>query len=140
MIADSGPLILVADGAQMMRDVMRTVLRSLNHHQVVEAESGRAALEAFRGAVRPRLAFIDMALQGPGGIDVLRALRSDYPETFLVMVSGGEHLASDLRDAVDNGADAFLVKPYRVARVQHALEKFHDVRPRVFPDRFSGVA
>lgn len=142
MIRHGGPLILVADEAPMMRDVMRTVLRSLNHHQVIEAASGREALEAFVTDVgsRPRLAFVDMALRGPSGIDVLRTIRSEHPETFVIMVSGGDHLPADLRDAVENGADAFLVKPYRVARVQHALEKFHDVRPRVFPDSCSGVA
>lgn len=142
MIRDGGPLILVADEAPMMRDVMRTVLRSLNHHRVIEAANGREALEAFGvgSAQRPRLAFVDMALRGPSGIDVLRTLRSSHPETFVVMVSGGDHLPADLREAVENGADAFLVKPYRVTRVEHALEKFHDVRPRVFPDSCSGVA
>lgn len=116
----------------MMRDVMRTVLRSLNHPHVVEAATGTQALRSFRNGDPPQLAFIDTALCGPGGLAVLRRIRLEHPDTFVVMVSGG-HAAADLRAAIDNGADAFLVKPYRLSRVEHALDKYYELRPRLAP-------
>lgn len=140
MIRHGGVAILVADESAMMREVMRTVLRSLNYHSVTEADCGSQALAAFESADgRPGLAFIDVALRSPSGIDVLQAIRRDWPDTFVVMASGG-HLPSDLERAVENGADAFLVKPYRLSRVEQALEKFLEVRPRVLPSGYSGVA
>jgi len=132
MLLGANVRILVADESAIMRDVMRTVLRSLNHPHVVEAASGMAALRSFRGDDPPRLAFIDSALAGPGALAVLRRIRLEYPNTFVVMVSGG-HAAADLKAAIENGADAFLVKPYRLSKVEHALDKYYEISPRLAP-------
>ncbi len=116
--------ILVADDVSLMRDLLRSVLRSLGHNTIVEAADGDQALREFESIPRPHIAFLDINMPHKDGLDVLQELRKAYPETFAVIVSA-EGTIENIRKAMSCGADAFVVKPYQGVKIQEALDKYY---------------
>ncbi|MDQ6920213.1 MAG: response regulator, partial [Candidatus Dormibacteraeota bacterium] len=80
--------------------------------EVVEAESGDAALASFPAA-RPSVVLLEVALPDQAGYDVCRELRKLDPAVAIVMISG----RSDEVDVVvglEVGADDYVLKPLRL--------------------------
>jgi DNA-binding NarL/FixJ family response regulator len=101
--------ILVADGHEVVRCGLRTVLESHAGWKVVaEAGDGKTAVVQAVQA-RPDVAIIDTSLPLLGGIEVARQIRGRCPDTEIMAlgVNDSETLARDLLQA---GARAFLLK------------------------------
>lgn len=120
--------ILVADDVAVMRDLLKSVLRNLGYLNIVEASNGELALKEFEGMERPRIAFLDIEMPKRSGLEVLREIRREYPRTFVVIVSAAGTL-ENLQEAIAHGADAFVVKPYKGAKIQEALAKLASQQP-----------
>ncbi len=115
--------ILVADDAAPLRLLLRRALEGAGH-AVVEAADGEHAL-ALAVAHRPRVAILDVRMPGRTGLEVCRAIRrqSALRET-RVIVNTGNGLPADAADAHAAGADAFLEKPFRFARLLDLVAGF----------------
>jgi len=116
--------ILVVDDDLALQRTLRINLRARDH-TVLVAGSGHAALAAFRdGAVD--LVILDLGLPDVNGLAVLRRLRvtSNVP----VIVLSARQDADDKVEALDEGADDYVTKPFSMselmARVRRALRRF----------------
>jgi CheY-like chemotaxis protein len=92
-------------------------------HRPLVAYDGPAAL-ALYAAHRPGVVLLDLLLGGPGGCEVARSIRRDYPgdRTLIVAVSGlgrGE----DRRRSAEAGVDVHLVKPVDPDELGRLLEE-----------------
>lgn len=116
--------ILIADDVALMRDLLRSVLRNLDHQNIIEAADGEQALAYFQRRERPEVAFLDIKMPKMDGLTLLKEIRRDYPQTFIVIVSA-EGTIDNLRQAIADGADAFVVKPYQGIKIQEALTKYY---------------
>ena len=93
---------------------------------VHEADNGTDAL-ALAQEQLPDLIFLDLALPGMTGVEVLRALRSS-PETadipvVIVTALGTSDMA---RQARDSGATALIEKPFRPAQLRSLVSDIAD--------------
>jgi CheY-like chemotaxis protein/HPt (histidine-containing phosphotransfer) domain-containing protein len=80
-------------------------------YQVVEYESGFAALEGFR-AQKPDLVLLDVSLPGLDGPEVLRRIRSDESLRNLPVIALTAHaMAGDRQRFVKAGFDDYVSKP-----------------------------
>lgn len=120
---DKETRILVADDVAIMRDLLKSVLRNLGYHNIVEASNGEAALKEFEGPDWPRLAFLDIEMPKVNGLEVLRDVRREHPRTFVAIVSAAGTL-ENLQEAIAQGADAFIVKPYKAGKIHEVIAKF----------------
>jgi DNA-binding response OmpR family regulator len=100
----------------------------LDGFQVLEAESGDAALSSFP-STRPSVVLLEVALPDQAGYDVCRELRKLDPAVAIVMISA----RSDEVDVVvglEVGADDYVPKPLRLreltARIAATLRR---IRP-----------
>ena len=109
--------ILIIDDEPGIREVMADVLGD-EGHQVLAAEDGPAGL-AELAARTVDLVFLDVWLPNMGGIDVLRRIRSEYPDTAVVMISGHANIKLAV-EAVKMGAFDFLEKPLSLERTTMA--------------------
>ena len=105
---------------------VRTLARRvLEHggHEVVEAGDGREALAAYRG--RPAdLVLCDMWMPGMDGLELLRALRREFPGVRFVAMSGGGIGGHDaLPTALELGAAEVLSKPFASAELRAVVER-----------------
>jgi two-component system, NtrC family, nitrogen regulation response regulator NtrX len=109
--------ILIIDDEPGIREVMADVLAD-EGHVVLAAEDGPAGL-AQLAARTVDLVFLDVWLPNMGGIDVLRRIRAEFPDTAVVMISGHANIKLAV-EAVKIGAFDFLEKPLSLERTTMA--------------------
>jgi two-component system chemotaxis response regulator CheY len=104
--------ILVADDSKAMRMIVVRTLRQagLDHHDIVEAENGRQALEMVASEA-PDLILSDWNMPEMTGIEFLRALRAAGGATPFCFVTseGSEEMRTIAEQA---GALGLITKPF----------------------------
>lgn len=106
------PRILVGDDNEEMRHLIVELLRA-DGYEVSEAIDTRDVLEQVSREA-PHLVILDVQMPGGGGVEALRAIRSDPANGGLrvLLLSGSVDLHVNLASEV--GADAQLPKPFRI--------------------------
>ncbi|MFQ6171387.1 response regulator transcription factor [Oryzobacter sp. R7] len=122
------PLVLIVDDDEGIRTVVRWQLHE-EGYRTVEAADGRAALDTI-ATNPPALVVLDLTLPPPGGLDVLKAVRTgatSAPRSLPVIILSGRSGETDRIVGLDLGADDYLVKPFSpgelVARVRSVLRR-----------------
>ena len=117
------PTVLVIEDEKEIRRFVRAALES-EGYRVAEADSlQRGLIEA--GTRRPDLVFVDLGLPDGDGVDLIRELRafSGAP----VIVLSARTAEEDKVEALDAGADDYLVKPFGIpellARTRAAMRR-----------------
>jgi signal transduction histidine kinase len=140
--------ILFVDDDPLQRRSMGYVLRQAGF-EVVEAGSGNEALRQARE--RPDLVLLDVNLPDVNGLEVCRRLRADEATRSIpvLQVSAVYVQSEDRSQALENGADAYLVKPVEprelVATVRtllrvHAAEEAARLASRQWRTTFDALA
>lgn len=124
--------VLIVDDRPEMRRLLVLCLAGFGMENVREAENAR---EAWRQAMIERIDLVisDWSMPGGSGLDLLRNVRSNpqTKETPFLMVTG--HHESERRTAaLEEGADAFLAKPFKVRKLREVLEDLS----KQYPDKF----
>ena len=111
--------VLVVDDDPDMRHYLRTCLRSprLQVERVLEAADGLEALQLARSA-GVDLVISDIVVPGLDGRALCRAIRAnpELDQVSLLLISGEDGPGSD------QGADAFLPKPFNTQQLLAVLE------------------
>ncbi|HYB89620.1 MAG TPA: response regulator [Candidatus Binataceae bacterium] len=120
----AGKRVLVVDGAQVNRSIMREMLERLGA-QVSEADSVEAALMALERArdLRDpyRVTMLDWQMAAPGGVELARRIRSSGASDELVGMLRSHGLDGQLKEMRSAGIARYLVKPIRRADLLHTL-------------------
>jgi two-component system KDP operon response regulator KdpE len=115
--------ILVVDDEPQIRRVMRTTLTTQGY-VVRDARSGEEALEKIREE-KTDLILLDMNMPGMGGLETCRAIRATSDAAIIVLTV--RDTEQDKVDALDAGADDYVVKPFHtkelLARIRAALRR-----------------
>ena len=102
---------LVVDDSRVIRKVSRRILEDLGF-EVAEAGDGAEAL-AWCGAAMPDAILLDWRMPGMDGMDFLRRLRAEPGgETPKVIFCTVENEIERIREALDAGADEYIMKPF----------------------------
>ncbi len=105
--------ILVIDDEEQMRRLLEITLQS-NDYIVKEASTGYDGLIAAANHP-PDLIILDLGLPDESGHSVLKKLRDWYKNPIIILsVQSSEE---DIVTALDNGANDYLVKPFRTAEL-----------------------
>lgn len=103
--------IIVADDDPIIINLVSLRL-GMAQYDVVAAHDAVAALAMVR-ARRPGLVILDIQMPGGGGLSALSQIKAD-PEIsgVPVMMMTGERNAETVLQAMEGGADDYLVKPF----------------------------
>ena len=118
MAQDKGLILLIEDEPQMQR-FLRIVLQGQGYC-FIEAQTGQEGL--VQAATRsPDIILLDLGLPDIDGLEVTRRLRewSDIP----IIVLSAREQEQDKIKALDEGADAYLVKPVKPQELLMLLEE-----------------
>ncbi|MFV3128426.1 response regulator transcription factor [Niveispirillum sp. KHB5.9] len=115
--------VLIVDDDQFYRGILKRLLLQVGVRMIAEAENGETALTSIT-RLKPDAVLCDIEMEPVNGIEVLRRVRtSDTPQvadTPIVMVTS--HATSDLvKQAVENQASGYLVKPVSLTDIQKRL-------------------
>ena len=118
------PKVLIVDDESMVRS---TVSRTTQHLglSVKEAEDGKKALHMM-ASERFDIVFVDLLLPGMHGLEVLRHIRENTPQTVVIIVTGHPSVESAL-DSVKLGAMDYLVKPFGTEEVERVVSKAREI-------------
>jgi CheY-like chemotaxis protein len=118
-VAGNKTRVLVVDDHEDVREVIVAYLETLGY-DVVQASSGRAALDFLRGhADAVDLLIADYAMPEMSGLELVRAVRAESPSLPVVVVTG----YAETGDFDDRRFDAVLLKkPFRMNELAATVE------------------
>lgn len=117
MTESQQPLVMVVDDDRL---VLATLVAGLKQAglEVIEADNGDDAILLARKH-KPKLAILDMRMQGKSGMDVARYLAANTDTGFMFLSAFGD---SDIvEEAMKMGALGYLVKPLDVRQIVPAV-------------------
>jgi len=118
--------ILLVDDEPDIRDVLSLYLADMGY-QVYEAENGDEALRIFRD-VQPSMVMTDIKMPGMDGIELLKKVKHENPETEVIMITGHGDMDLAIRSLKCEATD-FITKPINVDVLELALRR---VREKIF--------
>ncbi|BBE08769.1 LuxR family transcriptional regulator [Mycoavidus cysteinexigens] len=107
--ADVPRRILIVEDHSLLSDGIKNLLSTAAAYQVVgEVNNG---LEAYRACQQwqPDIVLTDLGLPGMNGIDVIRQLKSRWPELVIIAVTA-DHAEHRAREALAAGALGYVLK------------------------------
>jgi two-component system nitrogen regulation response regulator GlnG len=112
--------VLVADDEASIRFVVRETLEAAGH-EVVEAAGGEAALAAL--AAQPfDIAFFDIRMPGPSGLELLEQVKQLGSDVAVVIITA-QNTFENAVEAMKRGALDYLVKPFGMDAVSALVTK-----------------
>ena len=115
------PLILIVEDDKAVRNLMGTTLDMQEYRYHMAKNGAQALMEAV--SQRPDVIILDLGLPDMDGLEVLRSVRK-WSSLPIVVVSARNH-ERDKVEALDYGADDYLVKPFGtselLARIRTAI-------------------
>jgi CheY-like chemotaxis protein len=124
---DAGrPTLLVVEDDDTNRMIITKIIEDAGY-QVVQAVTGMEALKVLSENYVVKVVLLDWMLPEMDGIDVLKKIRGSKRFASLpVIMQTGNDSAAEVKQAVDAGADDYIVKPIDpkvlMSKVQKALQ------------------
>lgn len=106
---------LIVDDVAAVRSYISQILQQLGITSVIEAADGSTATQLF-SQYQPQLVFLDIQLPDIDGQQLLKLFKQQDQHTVVFMVSAFSSV-ENLKQAIENGAKAFVVKPFTASRI-----------------------
>ncbi len=119
--------VLIVDDNDLMRSLLRGILRNEDYEVIGEARNGLVALEMIE-RLQPAVVFLDVMMPEMDGLETLQEIKTRFPATIVVMVTGNPSFAN-VQESIKRGAGGFIVKPFNSAKVIETLRRARQTRP-----------
>jgi len=116
-----GYKILIVDDAAFMRMMIKDILTKNGFDVIGEAADGAQAVSLYQELL-PDLVTMDITMPEMDGITALKEIKEMNPSAKIVMCSAMGQQAMVI-DAIQAGAQDFIVKPFQADRVIEAINK-----------------
>ena len=122
--------IVAADDHPLLRQGIAAIIDAQPDMVLVaEASTGREAIQKFQ-EFRPDVALMDLRLPDISGIDVVIAIRSQFPDARIIILTTFEGDVEIAR-ALEAGARAYLIKSMPPRELADAIRQVHSGRKRI---------
>ena len=113
--------VLVVDDERVVRHVCQLSLEKAGH-TVLLAEHGIQALECLRHNPGVEVVVTDLKMPALGGLDLLKAIKRDYPHLEVIIMTGFATIESAI-EAMKCGAYDFVLKPLKPDQIRLVVNK-----------------
>jgi DNA-binding NarL/FixJ family response regulator len=131
--------ILSVDDHPILQEGIAALIRSQPDMELAgEARNGRDALQRFR-ETRPDVTLMDLRLPDINGIDAMIAIRGEFPDARVVVLTTFEGDA-EIQRALAAGARGYLLKSTPPPELLEAIRQVHAGKKRIPPEVAARVA
>jgi two-component system KDP operon response regulator KdpE len=128
-MVSEGNILVIDDEVQIRR--LLAITLTANGYKISEASTGKEGL-ALAAAGQHVLIILDLGLPDADGLDILKKLREWFDKPIIVLsVRNSEE---DIIAALDNGANDYLIKPFRtgelLARIRVTIRQSQSIAGR----------
>ncbi len=113
---------LVVEDNLFMAGVIGTMLEALGFSRIDHASNGSDALLHFRHHRYITHLVTDVGMQPVDGISLIRTLRERGETDLRIVVASGTSTTTQLLQAMKAGANAYLVKPFKLDALRSKLD------------------
>jgi DNA-binding NarL/FixJ family response regulator len=131
--------VLAVDDHALLRDGIAALIGNQSDMELVaEASNGREAIDLFRQH-HPDVTLMDLQMPEMGGIDALSAIRGEFPEARIIVLTT---YAGDVQvfRALKAGARAFLLKGLLRKELLDTIRAVHAGQKRLPPEIAAEIA
>ncbi|MDN7245409.1 response regulator [Planococcus shenhongbingii] len=119
--------VLLIEDDPMVREVNKEFIESVEDFRVVEvASNGEEGLLLIK-ELNPDLVILDIFMPKKDGIKTLQEIRKQKLEVDVIVVSAAKE-SETIKMMLQNGAVDYIMKPFKLHRIQQALEKYQNYR------------
>jgi DNA-binding NarL/FixJ family response regulator len=130
--------VLSVDDHPLFRDGIAAIINCQSDMSLVGAASnGKEAIEAFR-TLRPDVTMMDLRLPDLGGIDVTIAIRSEFADARVIVLTTFERDV-EVHRALKAGACGYLLKSMPPAQMIDMIRQVHGGKKCVPPEIAAGL-
>ena len=124
-MAEAAPIrLLSVEDHPVFREGLRTIVSSQpDMLMVAQAGTAEQAIAEFRRH-RPDITLMDLRLPGTNGIDTLIAIRGEFPDARIIMLSMSE-TDGEIQRAMHAGAAAYLLKTMPNDQILSVIRSVH---------------
>ncbi len=122
-MAKTRKTIVIAEDNDMMRSILRGLLRGEHYEVVGEARNGQQAIDIV-DRMKPNIVFMDVVMPEKNGIEALCEIKTAHPEIEVVMITSNSD-PETVQESIQNGASGYIIKPFNAARIFDTLDKIN---------------
>ena len=122
----TAPKVLIVDDDNLMRGLLRGILRSENFQIIGEAKNGLVALE-FIEKNSTDIVFMDVVMPEMDGLEALQTMKARHPEIVVIMITGNPS-KDNVQESIRGGANGFIIKPFNSAKVLDTVQRAWQTR------------
>jgi DNA-binding NarL/FixJ family response regulator len=131
--------VFCVDDHPLLREGISAVINNQPDMQMVaEASNAHEAIEQFRKH-RPDVTLMDLRLPGVSGIDAMIAIRTEFPEARIIILTTFEGDV-EIQRALEAGARAYMLKSMPPKDMIDTIRQVYGGRKRVPPEIASHLA
>ncbi|MBZ0156565.1 MAG: response regulator [Alphaproteobacteria bacterium] len=120
LVANRKPRLLIVDDEEIARKNLFHVL-SRDSYEVYTAADGNEALDRLR-SMEFDAVITDIKMPGKDGIEILEHIRTKYPDTRVIIITGYATVPSAV-EAMKKGAFYYIAKPFKLEEVRTTLRQ-----------------
>jgi DNA-binding NarL/FixJ family response regulator len=125
--------VLSVDDHALLREGIAAIITHQSDMQLVsQASGGKEAIQQYREH-RPDVTLMDLRMPDLGGIDALLAIRAEFPEARIIVLTTFEG-DEEVRRAREAGACGYLLKSLPPKQLIDAIRQVHEGKNWVSAD------
>ncbi|HTW45061.1 MAG TPA: response regulator transcription factor [Acidobacteriaceae bacterium] len=125
--------VLCVDDHPLMREGIAAMIKNEpDMLMVAEASSGHDAILSYREH-RPDITLMDLRLPDIGGIDALIAIRAEFPNARVIMLTTFEGDV-EIQRSLEAGAQGYMLKSMPRKRLVEMIRKVHAGKKQIPPE------
>ena len=125
--------VFCVDDHPLMREGIAAIIRNESDMQLVaEASTGHEAIQGFREH-QPDVTLMDVRMPDMGGIDALLAIRTEFADARVIMLTTFEGDA-EIQRALEAGAQGYMLKSMPRKQLVDMIRKVHAGKKQIPPE------
>jgi DNA-binding NarL/FixJ family response regulator len=131
--------VLSVDDHPLLREGISAMIRSQPDMELVaEASSGKEGIDRFRQH-QPDITLMDLRLPDMNGIEAMAAIRSEFPEARVIILTTFEGDV-EIQRALEAGARGYLLKSMPPKDLLEGIRQVHAGKKRIPPEIVAQLA